>query len=306
MGVPNVNLPDDPIQAQPDYASALAAFEAQPPVRILFDNGAGGSAPGAPLPGFEQSFSSFPVPGTQARSWYLTDGAALADSAPPTAGSDSFTWNKAARPATDFSGDTAAGPNGLWTATPPYRWLPNPAGTAGSWLSAPLSANTVVIGAGALEAWIKSSARDVDLQVTVSEVRPDGIETYVQSGWLRASVRKLDARKSTLLEPVLSLRRRDAAPLPVGRFTKLTIPLYYEGHAYRAGSGIRVTLSAPSGDQPVWSFANTVPRSGSTSVLAHGAAMPSRLVLPVVPGVSVPTGLPPCPGLRGEPCRPSA
>jgi hypothetical protein len=22
-----------------------------------------------------------------------------------------------------------------------------------------------------------------------------------------------------------------------------------------------------------------------------------------VPGVSVPTGLPPCPGLRGEPCR---
>jgi hypothetical protein len=23
----------------------------------------------------------------------------------------------------------------------------------------------------------------------------------------------------------------------------------------------------------------------------------------VVPGVSVPTGLPPCPGLRGEPCR---
>ena len=31
--------------------------------------------------------------------------------------------------------------------------------------------------------------------------------------------------------------------------------------------------------------------------------MPSSLILPVVPGVSVPTGLPPCPGLRGEPCR---
>jgi hypothetical protein len=26
-------------------------------------------------------------------------------------------------------------------------------------------------------------------------------------------------------------------------------------------------------------------------------------VLPVVSGVNVPTGLPPCPGLRGEPCR---
>jgi hypothetical protein len=31
--------------------------------------------------------------------------------------------------------------------------------------------------------------------------------------------------------------------------------------------------------------------------------MPSRLFLPVVAGVNVPTGLPPCPGLRGEPCR---
>ena len=31
--------------------------------------------------------------------------------------------------------------------------------------------------------------------------------------------------------------------------------------------------------------------------------MPSRLLLPVVSGVSAPTGLPPCPGLRGEPCR---
>ncbi len=31
--------------------------------------------------------------------------------------------------------------------------------------------------------------------------------------------------------------------------------------------------------------------------------MPSRLELPVVPGVTTTTGLPPCPGLRGEPCR---
>ena len=305
MGIPNVTLPDDPIQAAPDYASALSAFQALPSVRILFDNGAGGSAPGAPVPGFEQSFPSFPLPGTQARSWYLADGGALADSAPSAAGSDSFTWNKAARPATDFSGNTAGGPNGLWTATPTYRWLPNPAGTAASYVSPPLAANTVVVGGGALEAWVKSQARDVDLQVTVSEVRPDGVETFVQSGWLRASLRKLDPRKSTPLEPVLSLRRKDAAPLPSGRFAKVTVPLYYEGHAYRAGSRIRVTIAAPSGDQPVWSFKNTKPSRGKASVsLAHGAAMPSRLILPVVPGVSVPTSLPPCPGLRGEPCRP--
>src|SRR2546423_9319869 len=67
MGVPGVTFPTDPIQQEPTYEGALAAFEALQPIRILFDNGAGGSAAGQPKPGFEQSFSSFPIPGTAAR-----------------------------------------------------------------------------------------------------------------------------------------------------------------------------------------------------------------------------------------------
>jgi uncharacterized protein len=120
----------------------------------------------------------------------------------------------------------------------------------------------------------------------------------VQSGWLRASLRKLDRRTSTRLAPVLSLRRRDARPLPKGRFAQITVPLYYQGHVYRAGSRLRVTLSAPGGDQPTWAFAQTRPAGTARIRVAS-----PRLVLPVVSGVSVPTGLPPCPGLRGEPCR---
>jgi predicted acyl esterase len=166
-----------------------------------------------------------------------------------------------------------------------------------------LTASTVVVGSGALYAWIRSSVRDVDLQATVSEIRPDGRETFVQSGWMRASLRKLDRRKSTLLQPVPSLRRRDAAPLPKGRYAKLAVPLYYQGHAYRAGSRIRVTISAPGGDQPIWAFAETRPRKRARVTMARSRRLPSRLVLPVVPGIDVPTGLPPCPGLRGEPCR---
>ena len=33
------------------------------------------------------------------------------------------------------------------------------------------------------------------------------------------------------------------------------------------------------------------------------AAHPSRIVLPVIPGVKVTTPLPACPALRGQPCR---
>ena len=154
-----------------------------------------------------------------------------------------------------------------------------------------------------MHAWVRSSTPNVDLQATISEVRPDGKETFVQGGWLRANERKLDAAKSTPLEPVLSLRAADVAPMPANKFAEVTIPLYYQGHVYRAGSRIRVTISAPNGDQPIWAFGETDPSGTATVAVARSQTMPSKLLLPVVPGVSVPTGLPPCPGLRGEPCR---
>jgi predicted acyl esterase len=227
----------------------------------------------------------------------------LRDQPPAAAGADSFTWNAHARPLTNFTGDTAAGTDGLWTATPPYDWRSPPAGSAASYVTPPLGGNTTVIGAGAVHAWVRSSAPNVDLQATISEVRPDGKETFVQGGWLRANERKLDAQKSTLLEPVLSLRESDVSPMPAGQFAEVTIPLYYEGHTYRAGSRIRVTITAPNGDQPIWSFGETQPSGTATVAIARSSAMPSSLLLPAVPNVNVPTGLPPCPGLRGEPCR---
>jgi uncharacterized protein len=303
QGVNGVTLPEDPIQAKPTYAAALAAFERLPQVRILFDSGAGSATPGNPVPSFEQSFARFPLPGTVARSWYLGTGGLLTDSKPTTAGADSFTWNKTARPPTDFSGDTGGGPGGLWNATPHYNWTQNPPGTAVSYITRALSSNLAIVGAGAVQLFVKSSAPDVDLQAAITEVRPDGEETFVQSGWLRASERKLDPARSTLLAPVPTFRRADVAPLPRGRFVEVTVPLYYEGHVYRARSRLRVIITAPSGDQPIWAFRSTVPSGRASVTLAHSPQMPARLILPLVPGVSVPTRLPPCPGLRGEPCR---
>jgi predicted acyl esterase len=301
MGIAGVTLPRDPIQEQPTYAGALAAFEQLKPIRVLFDSGAGGAKPGEPVPGFEQSFTSFPLPGTRKRTWYLAPRGVLRAKRPARARVDSFTWNAHARPLTDFTGDTGSG--GLWTATPDYRWSQSPAGSALSYLTAPLGAATTVVGAGAVHVWVRSSKPNVDLQATISEVRPDGKETFVQNGWVRGNERKLDARRSTALEPVLSLRRADVRSLPRRRFVKVTIPLYYQGHVYRAGSRIRVMVSAPNGDQPIWSFGETRPKGHARVSVAHSGRRPSKLVLPIAPGVTVPTGLPPCPGLRGEPCR---
>jgi predicted acyl esterase len=303
MGISGVTLPADPIQLQPTYQLARAAYENLRPIRVLFDSGAGGISPGRPYPGFERSFDAFPPPGTEARAWYLAPGGSLSTGPPAGSGADEFTWDAKALPKTDFNGDTGAGEGGLWTATPEYEWEQYPPGSALSYLTPPLTTNTTVIGAGAVNAWVRSSAPNVDLQATVSEVRPDGRETFVQNGWLRGSARKLDAEKSTPLEPVLSLREEDISPLPAHRFVEVTIPLYYEGHVYRAGSRIRVTVAAPNGTQPIWSFDRTEPEGTAEVAIAHGKRRPSHLLLPVVPGLGVPTGLPPCPGLRGQPCR---
>ena len=53
----------------------------------------------------------------------------------------------------------------------------------------------------------------------------------------------------------------------------------------------------------MWSFGETSPAKSAKVAIAQSRKRPSRLILPLVSGVDVPTGLPPCPGLRAQPCR---
>ena len=320
LGLPKedeVTLPPDPIQEIPKYRQALWAFKALPEVRVLFDNGAGASpngstTPGNPYPAFEQSFSALPIPGTTARSWYLGPEGTLGERPATTQGVNSYTSDASATPLTDYSTNT--GPGGLWgdASQWEWNWAQPVAGSAVSYVSAPLSSDTTAIGAGAVNLWVESSTPDVDLQATVSEVRPDGNETFVQDGWIRASERKLATtaenmfkQTPTPLQPIPTFLASDLQPMPADEFVPVTIPLYFEGHVYRAGSRIRVTISAPNGTQPIWSFSQTQPEGTTANVsIAFGPGMPANLTLPIVPGVNVPPGLPPCPSLRNEPCRP--
>jgi hypothetical protein len=318
MGLPEgdvVTLPPDPIQTQPTYELALAEFEKLPEIRVLFDNGAGEApaggtnAAGNPYPGFEQSFSDFPIPGTTAKSWFLGAGGTLNEVPSSVKGVDSYTSDANATPRNDYAGGTEGG--GLWgnASQWDWNWVQPPAGDAVSYVSAALTEDAVAIGAGAIKLWVESSTPDVDLQATVSEVSSDGNETFVQNGWMRASERKLTTTANnifkqlpTALEPIPSFRKN--VPMPAGKFVPITIPLYFEGHAYRAGSRIRITIAAPNGSQPIWSFSNTQPEGTTGTVsIAFSSTKPSSVILPIVPGVSVPTAQPACPSLRNNPCR---
>ncbi len=227
-------------------------------------------------------FSSFPVPGTTARTWYFAPGGKLGSQPPAHEAINWYSSNAKALPANDYLGQkTETG--GLWgnASQWTWNWKPNPSGTAVSYVSPPLKSNAIVLGAGAVHVWVRSSTKDVDLMATVSEVRPDGHETFIQNGWMRASERKLATsannlfkQPSTLLEPIPSELASDVRSLPKNKFVEVVIPLYYEGHVYRAGSRIRVTIAAPNGTQPIWSFGHTVPagtRQGGDRLLEEDA-----------------------------------
>ena len=88
------------------------------------------------------------------------------------------------------------------------------------------------------------------------------------------------------------------------------MPIFPVAHVLRPGSRLRVQVNNPGGDLPLWLFEN--PDYGNpdaTYRVGRGGATPSRLVLPVLPGVTVealdiPAERPPCGALRGQPCRP--
>ncbi|MCB0961604.1 MAG: CocE/NonD family hydrolase, partial [Acidimicrobiales bacterium] len=157
------------------YSQALATWEAEPQVRVDFENGGGsdGVEPGLPNPTFAQDFSTYPVPGTTAQRWYLGEGGTLSPGAPTAAddaeGSiDSYVSDPSVRPRTSTTG------GGAWDQYPKYDWQPPVDGRSLSYLSSPLATTETMIGSGSVDLWLRSSAPDTDLQVTLTEVRPDG------------------------------------------------------------------------------------------------------------------------------------
>src|SRR5262249_39756270 len=104
VGVGNVQLPADRFDGFTSYAAALASYESEPPVRILFDNGAG-AAPGSPVPGFEDDFASWPVPGVTPTVWYANAGGRLTTAKPSGGDSaqtvDSYRYDPTSVPRTD-------------------------------------------------------------------------------------------------------------------------------------------------------------------------------------------------------------
>jgi uncharacterized protein len=297
-GVSGLKLPPGTDYTGMTYPQAKKTYQSQKHIRVLFEEGAAKGAPsGAPLPRFEHSFRYWPPRSSNVVRYFLTPGGRLAANPVRDRKTRFFSADPSALPATDYHGSTTA----IWGAHPAYDWRQIPKGTGLGWITAPMKKTAVVLGGGSLNVWVKTPAKDVDLEATVSDVRPNGTEVYVQSGWLRASHRKL-ANSSTALRPVHTDLRRDARPMPKDKYRLLRIEIPAFAQPFRVGDRLRITLDAPGGAKPLWAF-RTLDHGQRVTVASAHRRLPSSFAITTVPGVQVPKQPPPCRSLRSQPCR---
>lgn len=279
--------------------SLLRAYEAEPPIRVLFELGATRS--NLPVPSFEASFSTWPPAAATPTPFFVRrdgDRTVLSAEAPADSGPviAEFTTDP-----TEGARTTTDDLSSIWSNNPSWSW-PAPAPSAAiEVMTDPLIEDLAVVGPASADLWVSADATDGDVEVTVSEIHPDGSETYVQTGWLRLSQRALGP-DSTMLRPIPTGLEADVAPLiPGGEPVLARVEILPFAHVFRAGSRVALTIDTPGASRPQWTF--DIGREPVTIQLHSTSERPSRLVLPVIDGLSAPTPRPACGSLRGQPCR---
>lgn len=254
-------------------------------------------------PSWRTGVPRLPAPSARTTELHLSEHGTLS-SGPGTGPADSYTAvpgngqarDQAVFPVYDTKQVDPADPQAsAWT-------LPAGKGYALAYTSAPLRTDLTALGSAAVDLWLTSSAPDTDVQVVLTEVRPDGQEMYVQAGWLRASHRAEDPTRTAPTRPFHTHRMEDTAPLTPGTPAQLRVEIHPFGHVFRSGSSIRLWVEAPATTFGLRSL-EPLPFPAVNQV-HHDGQRPSVLRLATLPGRHAPTAHPPCGAVIRQPCRP--
>jgi hypothetical protein len=207
-------------------------------------------------------------------------------------GSMGLSPQRLAAPADSYTYDGVTGSN----KPEVYNNVPIVPGTELTYTTPRLVHDAEFLGSGSANLWMSSTAPDTTIQVMISEIRPDGQESFVADGWLRLSQRKLDQRASTVLRPVQTDLLADVEPLTPGVPVLARLQIEPFDHVFRAGSAIRLSIDAPA--------SSLVPLPlPATNTVAHTPGMESAVVLGYLPGARAHAPLPACGQLLNQPCR---
>lgn len=292
----------EPELAGVPYAEALDRWLADPPIHVLYELGA--TAPNLPVAHFAAEFERWPPPSVAVERWFLRRGGGLQTAGPPT--SDDSVGRFTTDPS-EGALTTTAGPLTIWTARPDWNWPAAEATNRLSFRSDALEDILVLTGPASADLLVRlpGGEADADLEATLTDIDPDGFETFVQAGVLRLSRRAL-SEDATALRPRISNTAEDIDPVGAGEVVEARIEILPFAHVVRPGHRLGLTIDTPGATRPEWTY-DVIPRPVEVEVLAG-----SSVALPVVERSAegdiadlVPSETPACGALRGQPCRPA-
>ncbi len=282
-----------------DYDAALASYRSEPPVRLLFESGTVDEVPGAPGQRFEATADAWPVPGTRAQRLYLGPDHALVAEAPADESVVSYVDDPEAG---ELSYAVTDDFDAFIQPTIAYEWTRFPDGAVAGFERV-LDETITIAGQPHLDLWLRPGTTDTAVQVTLTEVRPDGVEVRVQTGYHRP-IHAVEERPDDELHVDHTFDVADRTELVPGEWIRTRVPLLPVAHVFRKGCKLRIGVSTPGRDHPFWRFENpTVP--GASHDVGLGGAHASALVLPVIATPDHPADLPAADAIRGQVSRPA-
>jgi len=126
-------------------------------------------------------------------------------------------------------------------------------------------------GPSELRFWAITEALDMSWVARLSDVAPDGSETPITQGWLRADFRHVDPARSRPGSPYLTDDRHD--PVTVGLTTEYRLDLW--DTAFTVAPGHRLRLWFSSSDAPT----HEPVAAAGRNLLFHDAQHPTQLIL---------------------------
>ncbi len=147
----------------------------------------------------------------------------------------------------------------------------------------PLSEDLEVTGPLAVYFHAALSTDEANWMVDIKDIAPDGSETMISKGWLKASHRELDESKSKPYRPYHPHTR--SLPIVPGRIYEYAIDIRDTSNVFKAGHRLQLVIKgqdAPWDDFFIWYHVNNMKETRHT--IYHTPEYLSYLLMPVIPG----------------------
>ena len=162
-----------------------------------------------------------------------------------------------------------------------------------AFVTPPRAEDTEITGPLVLSVWVSSTSEDMDIFVTIRNIDADGHDVCevgqhgqpvpcVTKGWLRASHRKLDPKKSLPYRPFHAHDERQW--LKKNEIVECRVEVWPTSMVFKKGHKLRVDIQPRDGQgSEPYTHYHADYNAGATYSVYAGGGTPSYLMVPVIP-----------------------